>query len=201
MYHTYKKISILILASVSIGFFVWFFVIHQEVKMSDILILPPPQQEKIPAVDYKSPPNPDVRAKDWSKIGIYHNQVGHYWINYPEGNFRIDADAEKDKIDLRGIEFWENSGSREIIIVTQPTTATSALQALMDVKDGKGRNEYIFEKMITIDKYPAAMGHLNWNGHEVQDVKMVYFIKDEELYMIYSEYIDHNRIWNSFKFE
>ncbi len=55
--------------------------------------------------------------------------------------------------------------------------------------------------MITIDTYPAAMGHLYWNGVEILDVKMVYFIKDRELYSILSEYVDHERIWNSFRFE
>ncbi|MBI3630959.1 MAG: hypothetical protein HY221_01315 [Candidatus Sungbacteria bacterium] len=30
---------------------------------------------------------------------------------------------------------------------------------------------------------------------------MVYFIKDRELYSILSEYVDHQRIWNSSRFE
>lgn len=163
---------------------------------------PPPILQKTYSLsDYMEPPKLEIRARDWDMVGVYYNLIHHYTVEYPAAGFIIKSESKDPKYDQRGIDFGGIRDPRRITIITESTTATSALQAFLDVKDGMGRNEYIFEKMITIDKYPAAMGHLYWNGVEIPDVKMVYFIKDRELYTILSEYVDHERVWNSFRFE
>ena len=201
---TYKNIVTLGFIALAVFFITWSFKAYWDIKIREMPTPLPPSHEKLSVLDLFPPPKPEVRAKDWSKVGVYHNSMGHYRVDYPAGNFGIDPDTEKDKVDLKGIEFSENNdnGIRRIdITVSSVTTATSALQALLEVKDGTGKNEYIFEKMITIDGYPAAMGHLGWGDQEVPDIKIVFLLKDHYIFMIYSEYVDHERVWKSFRFE
>lgn len=152
--------------------------------------------------DLITSPKPEVLERDWNKVGVYHDPLDHYRVDYPAGNFTITPGTDAKEA-LSGIRFFTADAYREISIHVFSTHATtSALQALLDRKWDNGKSQRMFEKNITIDGNIAVVGHWTWwDDKEFPERKTLFFVKDQKLYVIETAYVDHERIWNSFKFE
>jgi hypothetical protein len=143
----------------------------------------------------------EIEAKDWDTIGVYHNPVYRYSVDYPATNFSIDSElSEKDSSSVVFSTALGNGDSRHISFNVNPTTNTDPHQILerLGLKEGQAG----VDKDTIIDGYPAVVTHWVWdNGTESPDIKAVFFIKDGYEYSIGTEYVDHERIWKSFRFD
>ncbi len=167
--------------------------INQSVKPE--VVVDDTTNDKYPG-DISQPPLPEVKARDWDTVGTYHNPVYSYTVEYPATNFSINPEDVSAK-DPSNIVFGDNTGSRSIVIASYTTKVTDPYQML-----GRYKNQFVFEKEITIDGYPAVVAHWIWDdGKEFPDAKAVLFIKDGYEYEIRTEYVDHERIWKSFRFD
>lgn len=142
----------------------------------------------------KREPKPEVKAKDWDIVGVYHNIRYGFRVEYPAGNFirspEIHAAPEHGEV------FLEKEGLRYISFYGKPANDTNACQAIIEEN-----NQWIFEKSVSIDGRSAVVMHELWQGKESPEIKLGCVMENETAYFIHTEYVDHERIWNSFRFE
>lgn len=84
-----------------------------------------------------------------------------------------------------------------ISVYSSTTTDNSIIKNILDPNNGT------FEKNIKIDCVSAVIkhsGNINSNGEEFPDNKYAYFSHGGYDYIINTTYVDHEKVWGSFKF-
>lgn len=147
------------------------------------------------------------------------------WNNYYDENYRFSLDypsnldinlINNEKINLAdslggenfiingGVSFYQKDGYWIIVINIFDNSDISSFEKWIEKENKKNENlhqQVVIEKRIKIDGYDAIVTHIvsDFEGPDKHEKKIV-FIKNGILFEINTRYIDHEKVWNSFKF-
>ena len=161
--------------------------------------------EQNPAADlFRNPQqSSELSVQDeWTKTATYHNEKYGYTVVYP--SLYLSAQTT---IPEKVYFIDSQSGSGRMFIEVKPTIYSTADQEL-DAKNSTFHSNDFLERRIRISGYDAIVTYPVSKADAFPDQvetfpneKTVLFIKDRNLFRMSTSYIDHERIWNSFRFE
>ncbi len=148
-----------------------------------------------------------INKNEWSKTAMYINKKYGYIVTYPSSTLFVDAQTP-EKVYLTDRINGVVALSR-IAIIVESTTYSSPDEWLKVENERRHHSmayhgfyvDDVVEKRIKISGYDAMVTYPRDEAESFPDEKTVLFIKDHNLFRISTGSIDHERIWNSFKFE
>ncbi len=143
------------------------------------------------------------RKDEWMKTAIYRNEKYHYSIIYPAHLSVYEFHGAKEDV------YFEDETSVGVmsiqIMPAKYMTVDDELAAenstLLHEKDNAVGKYRVMERKIKISGYDAIITYPADKIESFPYEKTALMIKDQLLFRIYTAGIDHERVWNSFKFE
>ncbi|MBI3671472.1 hypothetical protein HY249_01605 [Candidatus Azambacteria bacterium] len=131
----------------------------------------------------------ELKGSLFKDVKIYQNKKYGYYFSYPKNWALTDSDPSD-------VYFGEQMSP--VIIRVENTDFKTAYEWYL-----KNKSHLRLEKIIKIGGYEAVVTHNNDSGgvEEFPEEKSAVFVKDDYLFKLYTSYIDHEKIWENFKFE